>query len=147
MNRTSLPTDLLPGDHVFVRRRGKFYAHHGIYMGDGRVIHFSGSVKEKTYPKVVETDLSRFLKGGILRRRNYKERLSASETIRIAKAQLIDENYSMVWNNCEHFATYCITEKKKSWQVRRALSGLSAVAAGVAFYVLTRAFKSTAGKP
>jgi hypothetical protein len=116
-------------------------------VGDGRVIHFSGSVKEKKDPSVVETDLPRFKKDGILRRRHHKERLSAAETIRIAKSQLTDENYSMVWNNCEHFATYCVTGKKKSRQVIKVLSGLSAVAAGIAFYVVTRAVKSRAGKP
>jgi hypothetical protein len=77
--------DLLPGDHICVRRRGSFCTHHGIYMGDGKVVHFAGSIREKIDPVVHETDLSRFLKGGILRRRDYKERLPASETIRIAR--------------------------------------------------------------
>ena len=135
-------TDLLPGDHVCVRRRGRFYTHHGIYMGDGKVIHFAGSIREKIDPKVYETDLSHFLKGGILRRRDYKKRLPAPETIRMAKQQLLDGSYSTIWNNCEHFATYCATGKKRSRQVRRAISGLSTVAVGVAVYVLTRVVSS-----
>jgi len=140
-------TDLLPGDHICVRRRGRFYTHHGIYMGDGRVIHFAGSIREKIDPVVHEIDLSRFLKGGILRRRDYKQRLPASETIRIAREQLSDRSYSMIWNNCEHFATYCATGKKKSQQVKRVLSGLSTVAAGVVLFVLTRVVSSLGRKP
>ncbi|HUV49793.1 MAG TPA: lecithin retinol acyltransferase family protein, partial [Anaerolineae bacterium] len=70
--------DLLPGDHICVRRRGRFYAHHGIYIGYEKVIHFTGSIREKVDPEVHETDLSRFLKGGILRRREYEKRLPAS---------------------------------------------------------------------
>ena len=55
--------DLLPGDHIYVKRSGRFYKHHGIYMGDGKVIHVSGSVREKVSPEVRESDLSLFLKG------------------------------------------------------------------------------------
>ncbi len=124
-------TNLLPGDHIYVKRKGRFYTHHGIYMGDGKVIHFAGSIREKIDPVVHETDLSKFLKGGILRRRDYKQGLPASETIRIAREQLSDRSYSMVWNNCEHFATYCATGRKKSQQVKRILSGLGTVAVGV----------------
>ncbi|HIJ58045.1 MAG TPA: lecithin retinol acyltransferase family protein [Deltaproteobacteria bacterium] len=137
---------LLPGDHICVRRRSRFYTHHGIYIGNGKVIHFSGSVREKKDPKVQETDLSGFLKGGILRRRGYRERLPASETINIAREQLSEESYSMIWNNCEHFATYCATGKKKSRQVKRAISGLGAVAVGVVLFVLRRAVSSPARK-
>ena len=133
---------LLPGDHICVKRKGRFYTHHGIYMGDGKVIHFAGSIREKIDPVVHETDLSRFLKDGILRRRDYKQRLPASETIRIAREQLSDRSYSMVWNNCEHFATYCATGKKKSQQVKRVLSGLGTVAVGVVLFVLTRVVSS-----
>ncbi len=140
-------TNLLPGDHIYVKRKGRFYTHHGIYMGDGKVIHFAGSIREKIDPVVHETDLSKFLKGGILRWRDYKQGLPASETIRIAREQLSDRSYSMIWNNCEHFATYCATGKKKSQQVKRVLSGLSTVAVGVVLFVLTRVVSSPGRKP
>ncbi len=137
--------DLLPGDHICVRRKGRFYTHHGIYMGDGKVIHFTGSIREKIDPVVHETDLSTFLKGGALRRRVYKKRLPASKTMRIAREQLSDRSYSMIWNNCEHFATYCLTGKKKSRQVKRVLSGLG-TAAGVALLVLAGVVSSAVRK-
>ena len=139
--------DLLTGDHIYVKRRRRLYVHHGIYMGDGKVINFTGSVREKKDPKVQETDLSRFLKGGTLRRRDYEERLPASETINIAKEQLSDGSYSMLWNNCEHFATYCATGKRKSRQVRRAFSGLGTVAAGFVLFILARAMSAGTRKP
>ena len=139
--------DLSPGDHICVRRRGRFYTHHGIYLGEGKVIHFAGSIREMEDPEVHETELVTFLKGGILRRRDYEERLTPSKTIRIAKQQLLNGSYSMIWNNCEHFATYCATGKKRSRQVRRVLSGLSTVAAGVVILVLTRVVLSRGPKP
>ncbi|HIJ57898.1 MAG TPA: lecithin retinol acyltransferase family protein [Deltaproteobacteria bacterium] len=131
--------DLLPGDHIYVKRSSRFYKHHGIFIGNGRVIHVSGSIREKVHPEVRETDLSSFLKGGVPRRRVYEKRLPASETIRAAKKQLQNGGYSMVWNNCEHFATYCATGKKKSLQARKIIAGLSTVTAGIAVFVLTRA--------
>ena len=138
--------DLLPGDHICVRRKKKFYTHHGIYVGDGRVIHLAGSIREKTDPTVHETDLSAFLKNGALRRRDYDNRLPPSETIRLAKAQLTKGRYSMIWNNCEHFSSYCTTGKRKSRQVKRVLSGLSTVAVGVAIFVLKRMVTPTTSK-
>ena len=130
--------DLLPGDHIYVKRSTRFYKHHGIYMGDGKVIHVSGSVREKVSPEVRESDLSLFLKGKSPRRIAYRERLPASETIRTAKNLLRDGSYSMVWNNCEHFAAYCATGKKKSMQVRKIVAGLSTAAAGVVIFALAR---------
>ena len=144
--RALTEAELHPGDHIRVKRKRRFYTHHGIYMGDGEVVHVAGSIREKTDPEVVKTDLNRFLKGGTLKRREYKERLPASETTRIAERHISDKSYSMLWNNCEHFATYCATGKKKSRQVKGTLSGLGTVATGVAVYVLTRVVKAAGRK-
>jgi len=113
--------DLIRGDHIYVRRGGLLYSHHGIYAGEGNVIHFKGAEKEKRDPAVIITDIDNFLNGGKLRRRNYKERLPYSESLRIAREHLSKKRYSLRGNNCEHFATYCATGKKKSKQVRRAI--------------------------
>jgi cell wall-associated NlpC family hydrolase len=113
--------DLIPGDHIYVRRGGLIYSHHGIYAGEGTVFHFKGEEKEKKDPAVIITDIDNFLNGGKLRRRNYQERLPHSESLRIAREHLSEKGYSLPFNNCEHFATYCTTGKKKSKQVRRAI--------------------------
>jgi hypothetical protein len=113
--------DLMRGDHIYVRRRGLLYSHHGIYAGEVAVIHYKGADKEKRDPVVIMTEIENFLSGGKLRRRNYKKRLSYSESLRIAREHLSQKEYSLAFNNCEHFATYCATGKKKSRQVRRAI--------------------------
>ncbi|KAG2238810.1 hypothetical protein Bca52824_091981 [Brassica carinata] len=33
--------DLKPGDHIYAWRNAYIYSHHGIYIGDGKVIHFT----------------------------------------------------------------------------------------------------------
>jgi len=118
--------DLNLGDHIYVRRL--VYSHHGIYAGDGNVIHYTGEEKEKKDPLIRETDIEDFLKGGKLRRRNYKKRLPPSETLSLAKKHLSKNSYSLALNNCEHFATYCATGKKKSRQLREAVGGLVGIA-------------------
>jgi len=116
--------DLNSGDHIFVRRNGLLYSHHGIYAGAGTVIHFKGAEKEKKDPVVRKTDIENFLNGGKLRRRYYKRRLPRAETLKIAGEHLTKSGYSLAFNNCEHFATYCATGKKKSVQVRKVFGGI-----------------------
>jgi cell wall-associated NlpC family hydrolase len=140
-------TDLLPGDHICVRRTRRFYTHHGIYVGDGKVIHVTGSIREKVDPQVRETNLTGFLKGGTLKRRKHEPRLPPVETVRIARRHISDRSYSMIWNNCEHFATYCATGKRKSGQVRRVMGGLSTVAAGAVVVAVARLVSSMLRRP
>ena len=130
--------DLTRGDHIYVRRRGLLYSHHGIYAGEGTVIHFKGAEKEKRDPAVIITDIENFLNGGKLRRRNYKERLPYSESLRIAREHLSKKRYSLRVNNCEHFATYCATGKKKSLQVRRVIGGIATITLAVTGTVMKK---------
>jgi hypothetical protein len=115
-----------------VKRKRLLYSHHGIYAGKGTVIHFKGTVKEKKDPVVIITDIDNFLNSGKLRRREYKKRLPSSETLRIAREHLSKKGYSLTFNNCEHFATYCITGKKRSRQIRGVVGGI----VGITFTVV-----------
>jgi len=124
--------DLNQGDHIYVRRKGLLYSHHGIYSGEGTVIHFKGAVREKKDPVVIKTDLENFLSGGKLKRRYYKRRLPHAETLRIARDHLSEKGYSLAFNNCEHFASYCATGKKRSAQVRNIVGGIVGAAVAVA---------------
>jgi len=117
------------GDHIYVRRL--LFSHHGIYAGDGNVIHYTGEEKEKKDPLVRETNIEDFLKGGKLRRRNYERHLPPSEILNLAKKYLSNNGYSITLNNCEHFATYCATGKKKSKQVRKAIGGVLGIALAI----------------
>ena len=71
--------DLLPGDHICVRRRGRFYTHHGIYMGDGKVIHFAGSIREKIDPVVQEPGQTEYSDGEIINRDSLPPKLFVSQ--------------------------------------------------------------------
>ena len=126
------------GDHIYVRRKGMLYSHHGIYAGEGHVIHFKGAEKEKRNPAVIMTEIENFLSGGKLRKRKYKHRLQNDETLRIAKNHLSKKGYSLAFNNCEHFAAYCVTGKKKSIQVRRVIGGIATITLAVTGSVIRK---------
>ena len=126
------------GDHIYVKRRGLLYSHHGIYAGEGTVIHFKGTVKEKKDPVVIITDIDNFLNSGKLRRRMYKNRLSPSETLRIARDHLSKKGYSLTFNNCEHFAAYCVTGKRRSRQVRSVVGGIVSITFALAAAVFRK---------
>ncbi len=130
--------DLNLGDHIWVRRKRLLYSHHGIYAGDGNVIHYSGEEKEKKDPLIKETDIEEFLKGGKMRRRDYKKRLLPSETLDLAKRHLSKKRYSLPFNNCEHFTTYCVTGKKKSKQVRNVIGGFAGIALAIGGTILLK---------
>jgi hypothetical protein len=137
--------DLIQGDHIYVRRLGLLYSHHGIYAGEETVIHFKGEEKEKRNPEVILTELESFLNGGKLRRRNYKKRLPHSESLRKAREHLSEKGYSLPGNNCEHFATYCATGKKKSLQVKRAIGGISMIAFPMIGKIIQKKIKKKKG--
>ena len=108
------------GDHLFVVRP-QLYSHHGIDCGDGTVIHFSGEPgKSKTSARIARATLEEFLDGGHLLVRRYGKRRDPDSTVVAAESRLGDKDYHLVFNNCEHFATWCCTGRSSSEQVRGA---------------------------
>ena len=119
------------GEHIRVLRRlGLFtYMHHGIYVSDNEVIHFTGKKDGKISGKdnmVISTSLAEFLDGRTLEVKEYsgeeRQFLNDPETIvNIARAHLGDRHYNLVFNNCEHFANLCTMNDKKSEQVNECV--------------------------
>ncbi|WP_395656210.1 lecithin retinol acyltransferase family protein [Nocardioides sp.] len=103
------------GDHVFVRR-GRRYSHHGIDCGDGTVIHFGGT--RGTIRRIERTTYAAFADGGEVLVRAYRTRLPVEEIIANAESRLGTQQYHLVRNNCEHFATWASTGSPRSRQVR-----------------------------
>ena len=111
------------GDHVYVRRRSLVgrYSHHGIDCGDGSVIHYAGPRASVRF--VARTSLDEFAKDDEVLVRSYDRRLSPEETVGHAESRLGSAGYSLVRNNCEHFAAWCSTGRAASTQVRRWMLG------------------------
>lgn len=103
------------GDHLYVRRR--HYTHHGIDCGDGTVIHF-GRKRAGAGRRVERVTRTAFARGGEVHVKTYRHRLPIEQILRNAESRLGETNYSLVRNNCEHVATWSVTGRRSSRQVR-----------------------------
>ena len=120
-------------DHIRVKRWGGLYHHHGIDIGDGTIVHFSGEPLQSIKAEVRRDPLETFLEGGEPEIIEYAaETRDADTVVEAALAEVGHTGYNMWRNNCEHFACRCKTGYHESGQVRRALKSAATMAAGVA---------------
>ena len=120
------------GDHIRVMRLGGLYAHHGVYVADDEVIHFTGrdddSILDWSKCEVLRSDLAAFLKGGVLEVKEYSDEelddlYSPEQIVSYARACIGDRGYNLAFNNCEHFANVCTLGRFRSQQVERVFMG------------------------
>lgn len=108
------------GAHLVTPRHG--YAHHGIYVGHGRVVHYAGYCHRYQRGPVEELSLSAFADGhGIAVLPTPAARYSATVLVQRARSRLGEDQYRLLTNNCEHFCTWCLYGKDRSEQVRHCL--------------------------
>ena len=108
------------GAHLTTSRRG--YTHHGVYVGGGRVVHYSGFSGSWQCGPVEEVSLSRFSAGRELRVVHHpKSVFSPEEIVRRASSRLGENDYRLLTNNCEHFCNWCLDGVSRSAQVERPL--------------------------
>ncbi|CEQ20332.1 NC domain [[Clostridium] sordellii] len=114
------------GDLIFVDHG--FYKHFGIYINDDCVIHYDGKLDDRFLRNmcVRQTGMDRFLAG----KDNFKilnlskNPIPPHEVVNRAKSHLNERNFNLILNNCEHFAYWCKTGSKKSYQVNFFVSFL-----------------------
>lgn len=107
--------ELRRGDHIRVDRG--LYHHDGIYLGNGQVIHLASSTGSgKAGARVQIGDIRDFANGRVTVRRYQGER-DPEETIARAMSRLGDGEYNLAFNNCQHFARWCVTGNHFSEQV------------------------------
>jgi Lecithin retinol acyltransferase len=104
------------GDHIYVHRLG--YTHHGIDCGYGTVIHYTGEVGQKTSAAVRHSSIREFAAGGKVHIKQYGRCHDIQYTLVMAKSRLYENSYNLIFNNCEHFATWCKTGNHISEQVK-----------------------------
>ncbi|MGB7273123.1 MAG: lecithin retinol acyltransferase family protein [Geitlerinemataceae cyanobacterium] len=104
------------GDQIYVMREWMnlqgIYEHHGIDCGDGTVIHY-----RKPSETIERTSISTFTRGGKIYVRQYDVCYIADTVIDRAESRLGEHQYNLLYNNCEHFATWCKTGKNYSTQI------------------------------
>jgi hypothetical protein len=107
-----------PGSHVISPRRG--YMHHGVYVGDGRVVHYSGLARGLFGGPIEEVSLAEFAFGrSVWTRRSDLPGFASLEVIRRARSRVGEKRYRVLRNNCEHFCEWCLRGESRSYQVER----------------------------
>lgn len=113
-----------PGDQVRVGRQ--YYFHHGIYIGNGEVVHFcaenSDGMTDPASVKFRKTSLAQFLLGGFLEVREYslseeRQRRKPDEIVKTTISRLGESGYDALKNNCEDFSNECAFSKRMPSQV------------------------------
>lgn len=125
------------GAHLVTPRWG--YAHHGVYVGGGMVVHYAGFVFQLRPAPVEEISLEQFSqRHPVWVRARRRGGWSSEEIVRRARSRLGEHRYRLLSNNCEHFAEWCVNGLHRSCQVDRLLARLA---------TLTRAFSRIISSP
>nr|VFJ65521.1 MAG: Lecithin retinol acyltransferase [Candidatus Kentron sp. FW] len=129
------------GDHLIVSRGT--YFHHGLDLGDGRVMQYGGGVREKD-ACVEIVDRQTFSRGKPVRIMERPAAYFPDEIIARAYRRLGEQGYSLVWDNCEHFVNWCRTGESRSQQVDSISEwAASSVAKLATSYAVRTMLKST----
>jgi hypothetical protein len=136
-----------PGDHLRVWRG--FYFHHGVYVGDGRVVQFGGRVSDKPRARIVEVEFAAFERGGNASVVEHGRHTwpgiwdlppaDPPEKI-VERARWLVEHhpdgaYNLFGRNCETIANWCVAGYGESHQWRRAQGVNALFGAGFSFCV------------
>jgi hypothetical protein len=128
--------------------RGIYY-HHGIHIGDFKVIHYTEGGGSVSKGKVKKTSLKRFLDGAtkldIVKHEN--PIFSPEEIIERAKSRIDEDDYSLFSNNCEHFCNWCIEGVAESEQVQTVVTILVAGLTGLNGLIFVKHIQEWIEKP
>ena len=115
-------------DHLQVPRQHGLFKHHGIDLGDGTVAHYLEG------REILRSPVEEFSRGQPLSVVSYPDGTCSAPgvTLRRAMGRLGEQNYNLLFNNCEHFAHWCKTGRHRSAQVEGWLhtGSLGALALG-----------------
>lgn len=118
--QTDVQAERLPvGAHLVSPRA--FYLHHGIYLGAGEVVHYSGFSSSFRAGPVEVIDLERFAAGRPVWFVQEVREYSDAEVVSRARSRVGESRYSVLSNNCEHFCNWCISGNSCSAQIRALL--------------------------
>jgi hypothetical protein len=119
---------LAAADHLQVPRQHGLFNHHGIDVGDGTVAHYLEG------REILRSTRDEFSRGLAMTTVDYPPGSCspAGVTVRRAMGRLGEQNYNLLFNNCEHFAHWCKTGRHRSNQVEDWLhtGSLGALAIG-----------------
>jgi len=107
------------------------YTHYGIDLGEGKVAHFQAdSYWDRHKSTIVVASMEEFAKDGHVKVLKDVEYLYSRDEVVERAYQVIGSSfggYSILDNNCEHFALWCATGSKDAKQYGLLKSGFQTV--------------------
>lgn len=114
--------DQEPGLGAHLATSRLWYTHHGIYIGTGKVVHYSGLSRYWRSGPVEEVTLSDFVSGhSVWIVDHAQSTYSANVIVGRARSRVGEHDYRLLTNNCEHFCNWCVIGLSQSAQIRRLL--------------------------
>ena len=102
-------------DHLQVPRQHGLFHHHGIDLGDGTVAHYLEG------REILRSSIDDFRQEQPITVIEHDPASAKGVTLRRAMSRIGEQNYNLLFNNCEHFATWCKTGRHRSGQIESAL--------------------------
>ena len=102
-------------DHLEVPRQHGLFLHHGIDLGDGTVAHYLEG------REILRSSIEDFSQGQPLNVVQHPVCSPKGVTLRRAMSRIGEQNYNLLFNNCEHFANWCKTGRHRSDQVQSVM--------------------------
>ena len=96
-------------------RQHGLFNHHGIDLGDGTVAHYLEG------REILKSPLEDFSQGQPIWVVDHPGASAPGLTLRRAMSRIGEQNYNLLFNNCEHFATWCKTGRHRSGQIDSVL--------------------------
>jgi len=110
-----------PGAHLITPWLG--YTHHGLYVGDGKVIQYGALKYDFIRKPVEEVTIGSFAEGrAVFVVTHAQECFDARKAIDRARSRLGEKQYRLLSNNCEHFVEWCLHDEHRSFEVETALN-------------------------
>lgn len=104
--------------------------HYGVFVSEDEVIQFGPppvslhTIDEQSIcvcaATVEEFSCGNIVEKAVLEKAELRRRLPPKKTVEIARSRLGEKGYSLLHNNCEHFAYECVFGEKKSTQAEEA---------------------------
>nr|WP_088823355.1 lecithin retinol acyltransferase family protein [Acinetobacter apis] len=120
--RSTIPV----GAHLSVKNFG--YTHHGIYVGKGKVIHYSGFAHLFKKRPIEITSLKKFSHHKKVHIHHYDQpKFKGRTVVRRMRSRMHENNYHLITNNCEHLCHWAITGVENSPQVIKMMQRLTTI--------------------
>jgi hypothetical protein len=133
------------GDQIYVMRPfaglAGVYEHHGIDCGDGTVIHY----RKTDVATISRTSLAAFAQGNRIFVKQFPVAFIPDIVVQRAESRIGEQQYNLIANNCEHFATWCKAGRSDCEQLTQFGLGVGGVGAAASPPLIAEA--AEAGDP